>query len=205
LAHRTAAYVDYQQRASEFVVGDLVFPYEAGNSELAGRVMAVYPAIGMVDVEWPHGSQRMPVEDLQRVREDHQHNEPAAVGHDNIPGGSTVGVPGGPVSLAEGELLKKLDDAPGLNKAATRRVAEAFVKKALYWASSDRQYRATAEECASNHYTCPRCRAAALKKAVYKRRGGASDKLFACPECTFLIKREDIIGHPEYVASEGRF
>lgn len=177
---RTAAYIDYQQRASEFAVGDLVFTFMSEHSGHYGRVMAVYPAIGMVDVEWPHGSERMPVEDLQQSTKDMVQGPPN-VGHDNIPGGRPVGVPSGPIP-----------------QKTLRRVAEAYVKKALYWASADRQYRATSEECAANSYLCPKCKGGNLRKAIYKRRGGASDHLYGCPACLFIIKRNDIIGHPDY-------
>jgi hypothetical protein len=36
-----------------------------------------------------------------------------------------------------------------------------------------------------------------LKRAVYKRRDGSSDKLMGCPGCMFLIKDADIVNfHP---------
>jgi hypothetical protein len=140
----------------------------------------------------------MPVEDLQRVRETHQHTEPPAVGHDNTPGGKTVRVPGGPVSPEEGETLKDLSDAME-DEGRSKRVASAFVKKALYWAAADRQYQASTEECESGIFICPKCKDAVLKKAIYKRQGGTSEHLLGCPVCLFLIKRSDIIGHPEFV------
>ena len=91
------------------------------------------------------------------------------------------------------------DKLETIEKHGSLRVAEAWVKKALYWASSDRKYRATDDECSSGSYTCPRCKQESLRKAVYKRRGGVSEKLLGCPKCLFLIKREDIIGDPSYI------
>ncbi len=86
---KSAAYVDYQQRASEFAVDDLVYLFATGDQNLMARVTAVWPAIGMVDVEWPHGSQRLPVEDLMKF---HGNYDPPRT--ENIPGGSgTVFVP----------------------------------------------------------------------------------------------------------------
>ena len=178
------AYVDYQQRAKEFSVGGVVYPTWGENTDISGRVVAVWPAIGMVDVEWPHGTERVPVEDLQRLTSDTPH-EPPQPEHDNVPGGTgTVSVPGGPDKLP--------------HRASVERVAEAFVKKALYWAAADRQYKATGGECDGGQFRCPKCKDAVLRPASYKRREGQSEKLLGCPECLFLIKREDIIGHPDY-------
>lgn len=183
-----AAYVDYQQRASEFAVGDAVYPFMSGNHDLMGRVQAVWPAIGMVQVEWPHGSERVPVEDLQRYERKDQ--LPPAVGLDNVPGGaSSVSVPGGPVAPKTATLAIE---------GSIRRVAEAFVKKALYWGASDRKYRATKGELDSGSFNCPKCREHALRKAIYKRQEGRSEPLLGCPSCMFLIKRCDIIGSDEW-------
>lgn len=55
--------VKYQTRAHEFAIGDVVVPYGLLNSQ-SGRITAVYPAIGMVDVEFPIGNKRVPVEFL---------------------------------------------------------------------------------------------------------------------------------------------
>jgi len=81
-------------------------------------------------------------------------------------------------------------------------VAEAFVKKALYWHQADRQFRASREEIATGHYKCPNCKAKGmdntLRPAVYKRSGGISEKLLGCPSCLFLVKKADIVGHPDY-------
>lgn len=168
---KKSAIEDYQQRATEFFVGDLVYPFLNGNSDLAGTVQAVWPAIGMVDVEWPHGSERVPVETLGRSTS--KFIKGPEVGHDNVPGGAgTVSVPGGP---------------------KPSRVASAFVKKALYWAARDRRYRPSRGEQEGGQYTCPKCKDRTLLPATYKRRDGVSERLLACPSCLFLIKRDDII------------
>ena len=185
-----SALVDYQQRGAEFSVGDLVYPFGADQSVM-GRVQAVWPAIGMVDVEWPHGSERFPVEGLHKHKS--QDFVPPAVGKDNIPGGAgTVSVPGGPVVLEPS--TRTIEAVP-----SAARVAAAYIKKSLYWAAPDRHYRATAEEIESNSFRCPKCRDVTLVPTVYKRVEGASDRLMACPQCLFLVKRSDLIGHPEYV------
>jgi hypothetical protein len=173
--------VNYQQRAKLFAVNDIVYPFW-GSAEKTGRVVAVYPAIGMVDVEWPHGNDRVPVEDLQQLNP-HSLFQPPSIpaGEDSIPGGA------GQVSVSPGPV----------NKNSALRVAAAFIKKALYWADKDRQYKATQGELDDKCYHCPKC-GEELRKAIYKRRDGASVHLLGCGTCLFLIKKEDIIGDPEY-------
>lgn len=190
-ARKTAAYVDYQQRASEFAVGDLVYPFASGNPALNGRVMAVYPAIGMIDVEWPHGSERVAVEEVQQYFNQAGDFNPPSVGHDNIPGGAKkVPVSGGPIG--------PIDQKPSAKRAsAVERVAKAYVKRAMYWAASDRKYRASQEELDTGNFRCPRCKETFLRPASYKRESGASVRLLGCPECLFLIKPCDIENHPD--------
>lgn len=187
---RVAAIVDFQQRAREFEVGDLVYPFMSGNRDLMGRIVAVYPAIGMVDVQWPHGPERMPVEDLQRFESDEY--QPPAVENDTVPGGRTTV----PVSSGTGHTAS-------VKPRSVARVSEAYVKKAIYWAAADRKYRASSAECESGEFNCPRCDGVVMTRAVYKRRDGMSDHLLGCPQCLFLIKRQDIIGHPDYQDDDG--
>jgi len=189
---RIAAIVDFQQRAREFEIGDLVYPFMSGNRDLMGRVVSVYPAIGMVDVQWPHGPERMPVEDLQRFDSDEY--QPPAVENDTVPGGrATV-----PVSSGVGRTA-----SVPVSLASIARVSEAYVKKAIYWAAVDRKYRASSDECESGVFNCPRCEGVAMVRATYKRRDGMSDHLLGCPQCLFLIKRQDLIGHPDYLDDAG--
>lgn len=252
--HEASNQIDWQERAFDFPVGSYVYPFMSGNRDLMGRVVATYPAIGMVDVQWPHGSERHPVEELQRYEEENY--IPPSVEHETVPGGvpasslsvdtngssipnvaETEGIqdwlPGGigdktlpkdvsPEQLVKGikvemehtedpaiareialdhltEDAKYYDKLETIEKHGNQRVAEAWVKKALYWASSDRKYKCSDDEASSGNYLCPKCKQASLKRAVYKRRGGQSEKLLGCPKCLFLIKREDIIGDPSYV------
>jgi hypothetical protein len=139
----------------------------------------------MVEVEFAAGNKRYPVEDLQRFDADSNPTPPET---NTVPGEApTVSVPGGPLPQKEASY------EPG---ATPRRVAEAFVKKALYWGGLDRKYRPTRAEIATGQYHCPKCRARGienvLKPAVYKRREGISEKLMSCPGCVFLIKELDI-------------
>lgn len=204
---RTATvYIDYQQRASEFSVGDAVTPF-GSDSIVSGRVVAVYPAIGMVDVEFANGNKRFPVEDLQRIRQDSPVNEPL---HDSVPGGAgTVEVPGGPdpkrdspdrpqptftVDDTEENLEREKRRTARIQSHLGARVARAWVKRALYWGDTDRKYRAKKTELASGDFSCPKCGQDHLRKAIYKRTEGASERLMGCPSCMFLIKRCDIMG-----------
>tara|TARA_B100000963_G_C22591335_1_gene655652 strand:- start:531 stop:1046 length:516 start_codon:yes stop_codon:yes gene_type:complete len=156
---------DYQKRVHEFSVGDRVIPFGSG-PEMAGSVIEVHYGIGMVDVQFATGSIRMPVEDVQILADD---------GSIITPEWENQSVPGTDVY-----------QAPPVSKTA------------LYWADRDRRYRANKGECDSKIFTCPKCRCEEglpipLKKAIYKRREGASEHLLGCPKCLFLIKKEDIM------------
>lgn len=176
---RRGNYVNYQARASAFKVGDRVYPILKGNPSNGGTVVAVWPAIGMVDVQYPHGTARAAVEDLVVDRGKSIESE-VDIQSDTVPGGThTVPVSGGPGP-------ERTDSA--------HRVASRHIKQAVYWAAPDRQYRPTKAEIESGNLCCPRCDEAYLRKTVYKREGGASTKLYCCPGCLFLIRRDDIIG-----------
>jgi len=55
---------DYQERASRFEVGMRAYPFFKGDPKTGGVIVAVFPAIGMVDLQFPHGVSRYPAEDL---------------------------------------------------------------------------------------------------------------------------------------------
>lgn len=182
--------VNYQARALAFHVGDTVFPL-FGKSAVPGVVVSVFPAIGMVDVQFPHGASRYPVEDLILEGTTSPENALAAV-YNSVPGGTgVVPVSGGP------PLPKTAASTPVLpppTPPKVSRVAAAYVKKAVYWANVDRKYKPSREELSSGQLCCPRCEDAFLRKTVYKREEGKSVKLFCCPKCLFLLRRDDVIG-----------
>ena len=155
---------DYQSRAENFSVGMRVFPFYLGNTHRAGIVRAVFPAIGMVDVQFPHGTSRYPVEDLVVDTSGDVNN--LVIETDSIPGGA------GTVPVSAG------------------RVASRYVKTAIYWNGVGRKYRQRRDE---ERPCCPKCRGLELKPTSYKRRDGKSERLLACPSCLFLIKREDLV------------
>ena len=100
---------DYQLLATQFAVGDSVKPF-AHPIEQVGRLVALWPAIGMADVAFPSGVRRFPVEELSKVDEDTSYLK-----YPSIPGGATVAVAGGPYPqetkmrrrVVLGHLLKK--------------------------------------------------------------------------------------------------
>lgn len=179
---RTAQnYVNYQARASEFSVGDVVVPFGHLPS-LAGRVVALWPAIGMADVQFTSGSKRYAVEELQRLDARGDANPPRT---ESVPGGAgTVRVP---------------TPYPGQRndtRALAARVAHGFVRKALYWSAPGRKYRLTRSEQEAGAYQCPKCeKDSTLRRTIYKRTNSVSERLFGCPVCLFLIKEVDILGH----------
>ncbi len=162
---QASAYTNYQELAAEFAVGDAVIPFGHG-PEAEGTVKALYPAIGMADVQTSVGAQRFPVEDLQRLKSDSARSE--RIETDSVPG--------------------EAGSVPASSKPSSAKVA-------LYWKERDRQYHATRPECDSGSFGCPKCKDNVLKQAIYKRRGGASERLLACPNCLFLIKNLDIHEH----------
>lgn len=167
---RKRSYIDYQERAKDFSVGDIVVPVGLGYT-YAGRVTAVWPAIGAVDVEFPELNKRMVVEELIRLVD----FNPTLPPTDNAPAGSES------VPVSDGPLKSRKREA-------------ARLREAVYWASKDRQYRATRQEADAGSYFCPKCKETQLRTTIYKRERGQSDRLLGCPSCLWLIKETDLMG-----------
>lgn len=192
---RRGTYIDYQARANGFKVGDRVYPVLKGNPSNGGTVVAVWPAIGMVDVQYPHGTTRSPVEDLLIDRGKSIESE-VDVQTDTIPGGThTVPVSGGPAHNIR-EASQNIA-AKHLQRTMPSRVARTYFKQAVYWAAKGRVYKPTRTEQETGMLCCPRCEDAFLRKTIYKREEGSNIKLYCCPECLFLIRRDDILGFEE--------
>lgn len=217
---KSATTYDYQARGREFAVNEYVHPIGAGPMDI-GRVSQVWPGIGMVQVEFPYGSRRYPVEDVEKIHPAQSMVVPSST--DNVPGGVDVV----PVSAGRPPTLKpdgthetdgKDTTHPGdatvgpdggaspasktggdltlLQKAD--RILEAHIKKALYWHSADRNYRVNKAEFESGKYACPKCKEGPMKRAIYKMRGGERHRLYICPHCTFVIKQDNI--HSDHVS-----
>ena len=133
---------NWQSRGQEFAVGQAVRLVNGGETD-EGRVVAVWPAIGMCDVEFPHTSYRIPVEDLQIVNPGE--DTFIAPMHEIVPGG-----PGSAAYMSEGapqsntidaeaprvELVHEVND-PALRMA--NRVANAYLKKQAWLERERRQ------------------------------------------------------------------
>jgi hypothetical protein len=80
----------YQLLATRFHVGDSVKPFGASIDQV-GSVIAVWPAIGMVDISFPTGVRRFPVEELTMSDDPTDHLK-----YPILSRGPTVSVAGGP-------------------------------------------------------------------------------------------------------------
>ena len=192
---------NWQARGQMFAVGQTVRLVGGGDTD-EGRVIAVWPAIGMADIQWPHTNYRHPVEDLQIVNPGQ--SSYVAPKHQTVPGG-----PGSAAMVSTGkpqpedlisrdpplvQLVREEEDLDRTVSQMAQRVARAHIKKALYWNGRDRQYRCTRVEGDSGQFNCPKSACEGqLKPAVYKRIDGDSVKLLGCPSCMFLIRRQDIL------------
>lgn len=183
---------NYQTRALEFQVGDQV-RLILGSDTDTGRVVEVYAAIGMLQIQWPNTSSRHPVEDVQKINPGEAQFE--APKFQTVPGG---------MGTAQVSMGPPIDDIPINNVKPlvenvrrideVKKIAQAFVKKSLYWHGANRQYRCKKSELGSGNFLCPKrnCQGT-LRNAIYKREDGQSVRLLACPECLFLIRRQDVI------------
>ena len=217
---KTATTYDYQARGREFAVNDFVHPVGSGPMDI-GRVSQVWPGIGMVQVEFPYGSRRYPVEDVEKIHPAQSLVIPTTT--DNGPGGADV-VPvsaGRPPSLNEDggqetatgkDTTIEMDVTTGPDGGASPasktgaslttaqmadRIIEAHIKKALYWHSADRNYRVNKGEFESGKFACPKCKDGPMKRAIYKMRNAERHRLYICPNCTFVIKQDNI--HSDHV------
>ena len=119
MRRRATSYVDYQQRARQFEIGMRVYPYFGGKPDKSGVVVQIFPAIGMVDVQFPHGVSRFPVEDL--VLDTSGDYENLAKTPDSIPGGrGVVPVSSGPAKSLITDSSKKRVASLYMNKLMRR-------------------------------------------------------------------------------------
>lgn len=73
------------------------------------------------------------------------------------------------------------------------RIQQHAKRSAAYWAASNRQYRATAQDLDSRKPSCPKC-GTSMRKTTYKMNEGARVRLFACPKDLFLVRQSDLLG-----------
>lgn len=185
---RTAYYVDQQERAHEFSVGDVVI-HTGQTPSRAGRVVQVWPAIGYVDVEWSWGSSREAVEELTRLNP--ENGAPIPPRTQNVPGGvGTAPVSGGPPT----EVVPSNSPSKAAAQEVASEVADAFARRmGLYWSGKGRRYRPSKAEKDSGEFLCPKCKGT-LRKAIYRREKQISERLLACEDCIFLVCEDHIDG-----------
>jgi hypothetical protein len=195
IMQRQADAGNWQARGQEFAVGQTVRLVNGGTTD-EGRVVAVYPGIGMIDVQFPHTSTRLPVEDVHLINPGD--DSFVAPMHETVPGGAgsisyvSEGAPQANIINTEVPRIENVRTVEDPIKMASR-VAGAYVKKSLYWHAKDRKYRCSRKEDTGT-YACPkRACGTEMRPAVYKRENGSSVKLYACPQCMFLIRADDII------------
>lgn len=163
------ASIGYQKRAEGFSIGDLVAPY--GTSEAwGGIVVRVFPAIGMVDVEFPELLQRLPVESLQNFTKIRTPLQNTFTGDEDLY----------PVSarMASRDKQALYWTAPDRKHRAKK--------------SELTSGKFTCPKCRTVEGDC-----VTLVSRVLSRLEGKNFKILVCPQCTFAIQRSDIVNSGE--------
>lgn len=226
--HKTS-YVDYQALAAQFKVGEFVRKIDPVRGKefasfLEGRVEAVLKGIGFVDVAFPWGTDRVSPDMLVRVKENPAVYSDFLDSYDRRKGGHIEEPMHRRVAAAaaskhavlyetalrmreagiaeldayhkmSGRWSDKLGDGPV--REAVSYAYEAADKVAIYWKDRGRQYVPTKRERETGVLHCPRCKCE-MGRTIYKKR----TKLYACPECLFLIQPCDLIDPDERADEE---
>jgi hypothetical protein len=222
--------IDYWKLVKDFSPGDIVQHLLRGEglSPYVGRVTAVMPGIGFVDVQFPFGNERVSPEELVRVNPEFTKLLPPSLNFSYQPG-LDAKVASSPhwgdlpadfhVDLAK--LYRRGAHEVAAYDSMWRRYSsvvpdeairaatikfyrfafnsmtllleEHARKTATYWASQNRQHRATRAEVDACRPNCPKC-GTPMRKATYKMAEGKRMRLFACPKDLYLIKQTDIMG-----------
>lgn len=110
--------IDYWTLTKDFTQGDTVQKLMSSGSELTpyvGRVTAVMPGIGFVDVQWPFGNERVSPEELVRVNPDFIRYTPPTLSPSYYPGlDAGPGAKAGSLRKANGQPLWN-DVQPGFH------------------------------------------------------------------------------------------
>jgi len=230
--------IDYWKLTKGFGPGDVVqqyLPTINGISPFVGRVVAVHPGIGFVDVMWPFGVVRESPEDLVKIDPRFLPFLPppldfgmyssvemkqaraatgteAAWNHAALPPSlykdvsSMMHAGRGEVEVYDemwhkyasrgvddealrGEVRKLYTFA---RKANDLRIQQHAVRTSAYWVAQNRQYRVTQGEMDIRRPGCPKCKTS-MRRTTYRMEKGARVRLFACPKCLFLIKRDSLL------------
>jgi len=81
--------IDYWQLTKDFNTGDLVQKFMPGRSDVSpytGRVTAVLPGIGFLDVQWPFGNERVSPEEVVKVNPEFTRYLPPTLNPSYYPG-----------------------------------------------------------------------------------------------------------------------
>lgn len=233
--------IDIWKLTKDFAPGDFVqkfFPGWDSISPYMGRVIAVMPGLGALDVQWPFGAERVQADDVIKVNPQMVRWLPPSLDFSYYPGfdatreraaskldqgfWQTGSLPpafhkdlascwhkGFDDLSSYDELWHRyaahgLADDESIRGAVAKfygfgkRLADARIrmlgsKTAAYWVAQNRQYRVTGDEITVQRPACPRCKVS-MRRTTYKMDKGSRLKLFACPKCLFLIKRDSLVG-----------
>lgn len=103
--------IDYWALAKDFSVGSVVQKFMPGDSELTpyvGRVTAVMPGIGCLDVQWPFGNERVSAEEVVQVNPQFMQYLPPTLNTSYYPGLDTIPT----VKTASGEKVWRTIELP---------------------------------------------------------------------------------------------
>ncbi len=235
--------IDYWSLVKDFKAGDVVQRFAPGTggfalSPFVGRVTAVHRGLGVLDVQFPYGVDRVFPDDIVKVQKSVSSWLPPELVDQTYMGldtqkarelwasakklWATTGLPAGfwrdlaqvwskgaTEVAAYDAVWRRYASRELVNDDLLRseirkfyavaknfvdlRIQQAAQKTAAYWASSNRQYRATSGDLGSRKPACPKC-GTSMRKATYKMDKGARVRLFACPKDLFLIRQDDLLG-----------
>jgi len=159
-----------------------------------GTVLAVYPKLNALDVEWPLGTYREFPEDLLVINPREAWAEPHTIQSSLSKIASKYDqriahlndIVFAQYKKDESNISIKIKDLLG-SKVASNEIDNAIEKVSLYWNEKGRKYRKSQEEL-DGTYKCPKCGNLGMKKTRYKHMVN----LYGCPKCLFLIKEDDI-------------
>lgn len=217
---------NYWSLAKDFKKGDAVQRVASSSlaiSPFVGHVVSVQGPLGLAEVRFPYGVERVHTANLVRVSTQLVSWLPPTI----TPGVKTarsewrtVEVPMGfhrdlafvwsrsasEVSAYDDLWRKYADRADDhvirdeivkfyrfARNLFELRLQQHAIKSAAYWAAANRQYRVTSQEHTARKPGCPKC-GTFMKKTTYKMSEGNRVRLFACPKDLFLVRQADLLG-----------
>lgn len=197
------SFIDQQELASQFNIGDTVLhvdPLRFRQAPYKGIVVEVHRGIGQVDVKFPFGIKRLAPENLILSEQAERSDEPLDYPDDEDDSGSDLSTVVASrymekIAHVAMSVPTKVDELSAYDRTYKRYASKLgdssireAVKIAMYWKNKGRQYVPSTQELETGVFSCPRCKCE-MRQTVYKKR----TKLYACPDCLFLIKPADIL------------